>query len=216
MKTQKEMLELFVESNLFNSMDYDIQDEYPTFNADKDDARTYIFNRCVDGANIFDFIPLAIDQCLSKEDGIALIDEILTSLSEIPPDAVEDDVHKMKNALCSLSIGVEYDYIPEEFKDKFNIPYGDTNQIEMESFTYPIKSIDHLVEQIMDMKRVPVEDQKILVTGEAINDLKLAIEDAIDQMHHIESGREEPRLPVNHLSYTTRKSSKLYNPKINN
>lgn len=51
----------------------------------------------------------------------------------------------------TLMVGLKWDGDTVEIQEKkYKIPHGYTDYIEMESFTYPIKSIHHLVEQTME------------------------------------------------------------------
>jgi len=93
MKTQKEMIELLAESEMVTSMKIYALDV---------DLKAWIFNRSQDGDNVLDFLALAIDQ-MGKEDGINLIDEILTELSNteeeliLMDEAIPESIRKSVN-----------------------------------------------------------------------------------------------------------------------
>ena len=93
MKTLKEFLELLAESDSIRYHSIDLEQE--RYESSSKSLIPYILDECLDGANVLDYLALAIDQ-MGKKDGINLIEEVWQKLEDGEDTPTEEDLDDEK------------------------------------------------------------------------------------------------------------------------
>jgi len=228
MKTKREFLELLAESEMVQYGDISRQLE-----SLKDQMLTsFILNRCSDGDNVLDYLALAIDQ-RGKEDGIALIEEIWQKLEDGEDTPTQEDwddekpLSKNDHEILAQTQSLKLD---AQAAHHYLILEKDPNVEEsadwLEKYGYPINAIDFIdpygepicangsIWKSPDFNWKKWYEEKLGWNKPKISryqnnlnqELQEALEDAIDQLHHLDSGKPGDKIPLNELRYTTRNS----------
>ena len=73
----------------------------------------------------------------------------LAGINELEVNVYHKLFTKASNLLCNLSIGIEFCRDDNDVTNKFDIPLGDTIDFSVDTFSFPIKSKNDLVNQIL-------------------------------------------------------------------